>query len=90
MTLAPRDEWAAICEAVSEREEPPIWGIYKTTGPAGRDDCAGMAYGLNPVAALENYATQQGISDYSIDQDDSRVWLCPAHSRAFFYAYISA
>ena len=81
------EQLCEIAEAVPEIDEPPLFAIYQTSGPGSRDDHAGSAYGLTAVAALENYATSVGITDYSVDQADTRVFLCPAHSRVMFYAY---
>ena len=76
---------AQIAEAVSEQDEPAL--IYRTSLHGGKDEPVGYMGDPNPVRALELWAEWTGISDYSVDQDELRVILCPAHSVTRFYVY---
>lgn len=78
---------AELCEAVTENEEPPLFAIYQAARLTGRDDYAATRYAVGPVEALEAWASEIGCTDYSIDTDDLRVVLCPAHSNLVYYVY---
>ena len=79
------NKWAAVCEAVPEIDEPPM--IYWTTIHGGRDDPVGYAESRDPMRALELFAKSAGIVDYSLDQSQGRLVLCPAHSLQRWYVY---
>lgn len=68
--------------------------VYRNSGPGSIDVPVTEATGIEPtdpraiVAALERWARENGITDYSVDQDGYRVFLCPAHSAWRWYAYL--
>lgn len=63
--------------------------IYRSSH-GGQDVHVGDVDAFCAVAALEQWATDVGITDYSVDQRGSRRYICPADSVLFFYTYAEA
>ena len=65
-----------------------IYTVYRAT-PLGRDDePVGKVESWCALAALEEYASGQGLPEWSVDSTrDGRLVLCPPFMRQYFYVY---
>jgi hypothetical protein len=61
--------------------------IYRTS-KGGQDVYVGEVNAFTATSALEEWAQQVGLTDYSLDQARSRLYACPANSVLFFYTYV--
>lgn len=63
--------------------------IYFTKGRGARDDYVAVVSGdLNAVQALEHFAADRGLDDFTVDTGDGRVYLCLSRFQGFFYTYL--
>ncbi len=64
-----------------------LYTIYKRF-PAGIDGPEGEVESFSALAALEQFAKQTGIAEYSVETGPGAVAICPAGARYTLYTYI--